>query len=183
MEEEPEEKALLFMNKISTLYNIPLEELKEIWNSKKQMSEDEVINFSDHAITNSWTGKPPSPLTVNELLEYMDSCPEYKKMVKLDMSNNWLHAAGAAILLEYLQKNYTNLTHIDLSNNRINIERKLDETAEKLATAIQQLVTQDSFVELNLSHNQFDFSWYYKLHSGMDPSNMSKVIATYTSTY
>ena len=80
----------------------------------------------------------------------MDSRPEYKRMVKLDMSNNWLHAAGAAILLEYLQKNYTNLTHIGLSNNRINIERKLDETAEKLATAIQQLVTQDSFVELNL---------------------------------
>jgi hypothetical protein len=179
-----EKKALLFMDRISTLYNIPLKELKKIWNNPKELiPKEKVIDFSDHAITDSWTGKPPSPLTVSELLEYMDDRPEYKEMVKLDISNNWLHAAGAATLLEYLEKNYPNLTHIDLSNNRINIEKKSDETAGKLASAIQRLVTQDRFVELNLSDNKFDFSWYYKLHSGMNPSNMRKVIATYSSTY
>ena len=73
-----EKKALLFMDGISTLYNIPLKELKKIWNNPKELiPKEKVINFCD-----SWTGKPPSPLTVNKLLEYMDNRPEYKEMVK-----------------------------------------------------------------------------------------------------
>lgn len=122
----------------------------------------------------------PTVATIEQVMEYICKMDDSKDKIKLDLSDNWLHANGAAIVLEQVALKLPKITHIDLRHNRIEVDAEEDAAAKRLRKAIRSLISKLHFVRLDLSKNSFHFNWYYKLHK-QARDHVTKVIVQYHS--
>lgn len=157
----------IHMKELETKFSRFLEKVANtaLWNcDAKVICPEQVIDYSGQAIGHGWTGKLPSHTTASDLLQHMvKSSVQDKNKVKLDLSNNCLHVAGSATVLDALPGQFPFITHVDLTNNHICIEGKSEEP-DRLALSIKVLLARDEFVELDLSENTFPWKWYYSLN-------------------